>query len=286
MDFIRYNGKLLDIITLLKRMEELVKDECNRYINCVKDMHEIGDPRRIELLAAAEKETKEKISHLEEMITFISELRDQVIYKQIYKELSSNNSTIDNKEINNDEQISKVESWSKKEIYANQIKNSKQKTEYNTNSLIQPINKENTKEIRKDNNIFYDKFMNKLINNNNLGHRSLIISREWSKQLSKYNISKWKEFNEANNITLEETDNPPAYYAYVISSKPSYYFLTPADGIAISEYLAVQNAYLAFFDFPNDELGNNGKKPILVKPALVKLEDGVYKFVNKGILKF
>lgn len=279
MDFERYKGKLLEVKNSLELTERFIEKECDRYTVCIKDMHEIGDSRRTELIEAVEKEIKEKLSQIDAQIYFISELTHQVEYQQIWQKC--NNNQTESKNNKTEDVLPEKEpsyNWSKR-MYAENSFN-KRSRNVAVESKNSAVNTSGEDEFAKAINAFIE-----ALNNNNLKHNTLCLSREWSKKLSKYNLIKWKEFEEKKEITLDETNDTPTYYAYEISSKPSYYFLTPAYGMAINEFIAVQHAYLAFFDFSTDELGM-GKKPVVVKPAIVTLKDGIYSFVRKGILKF
>lgn len=280
MDYEQYKGKLLEVKNSLELTKKFIEKECDRYTVCIKDMHEIGDSRRTELITAVEKKVKEKLSQIDDQIYFISELTHQVEYKQIWQECNNNKNQSESKNNTSGNILPKKEpsyNWSKRISAENNFNNFPSNVAAESKS-----SSENVAKIDEFTKLISD-FMGNL--NNNLRYNTLCLSREWSKKLSKYNLIKWKEFDEEKDITLEETNDTPTYYAYEISSKPSYYFLTPADGIGINEILAAQYAYLAFFDFPTEELGA-GKKPVVVKPAIVTLKDGIYSFLRKGVLKF
>lgn len=142
----------------------------------------------------------------------------------------------------------------------------------------------------------YNEFMYKY--NNNLlkaDYKSLSICERFQERLTKlYDVNAWEKYEEKDNITLEESDSSQKYIAYPMPGKDKFFFLLPNKTVKFKQANSIINAFLAFFDFDaKTATGERAITPKVMVPAIVKLENGVFKIYDddmkkplKGIITF
>lgn len=141
----------------------------------------------------------------------------------------------------------------------------------------------NEKYIKK-----YDAFMDKY--NNNLlkaDYKTLSICEIFQESLTKlYDWNAWENYEEKDNIALEESDSSQKYIAYSMPENDKFFFLLPNKTVKFKQSNSIINAFLAFFDFDIDiATGERATTPKVLVPAVVKLENGVFRIAEDDMKK-
>lgn len=121
------------------------------------------------------------------------------------------------------------------------------------------------------------------------GYINLTVMLEYQERLAKSNLLV-NEAQDFENLCLQETARGQAYQAkhlnILYKNESNYFLVAPVKLCQKLPFFnvksVIEEAYIAFFDFKNEEFTTRGRKGKLIRPAVFQKVDGMYQLKKKG----